>query len=104
MPALSEQRFTAAPDTDMQTPARPAHVNRKAASRVAGAESTQKYRRDVPRVIQAAIDLSGDTRSALFRYRNAPLQTLDYKTAERAATMKIALAIFILPPHKHAMM
>ncbi|OXI94189.1 hypothetical protein CFB48_35620 [Burkholderia sp. AU33647] len=57
----------------------------------------QKYRRHAPQVIQAAIDLSEDIRSALVRYLRAPLQTPDYKSAERAATMKITLAIFILP-------
>jgi hypothetical protein len=35
------------------------------------------------RVIRAATDLSGDVNRALFWYRNEPLQSFGYKTAEQ---------------------
>ncbi|MBY8610678.1 DUF2384 domain-containing protein, partial [Burkholderia arboris] len=48
-----------------------------------GSESVQKFLRDALRIIRAATDISGDVQRALFWYRNEPLPTFDYKTAEQ---------------------
>ncbi|HEM7799527.1 DUF2384 domain-containing protein [Burkholderia cenocepacia] len=81
-PIVSARRFAAALHIDMRTLARLAHVHRNTISRRPGAESVQKYLRDALRVIRAATDISGDVRSTLFWYRNEPLPTFSYKTAE----------------------
>ncbi|WP_348771938.1 DUF2384 domain-containing protein [Burkholderia sp. Tr-862] len=81
-PIVSARRFAAALHIDMRTLARLAHVHRNTISRLPGAESVQKYLRDALRVIRAATDISGDIRSTLFWYRNEPLPTFGYKTAE----------------------
>lgn len=81
-PIISARRFATALHIDMQTLARLAHVHRNIISRLPGAESVQKYLRDALRVIRAATDISGDVRSTLFWYRNEPLPTFGYKTAE----------------------
>lgn len=81
-PIVSARRFAAALHIDMQTLARLAHVHRNTITRLPGAESVQKYLRDALRVIRAATDVSGDVPSTLFWYRNEPLSTFGYKTAE----------------------
>ncbi|WP_230958699.1 MbcA/ParS/Xre antitoxin family protein, partial [Burkholderia stagnalis] len=68
--------------TVLNAGSRSAHVHRNTVSRLAGSESVQKYLRDALRVIRAATDISGDVRSTLFWYRNEPLPTFGYKTAE----------------------
>ncbi|KAG8154981.1 antitoxin Xre-like helix-turn-helix domain-containing protein [Burkholderia catarinensis] len=82
-PIISARRFAAALHIDMQTLAQLAHVHRNTVSRLAGSESVQKYLRDALRVIPSATDISGDLRSTLFWYRNEPLPTFGYKTAEQ---------------------
>lgn len=82
-PIISARRFATALHIDMQTLARLAHVHRNTVSRLAGSESVQKYLRDALRIIRAATDVSGDVQSTLFWYRNAPLPTFNYKTAEQ---------------------
>lgn len=81
-PIVSARRFASVLHIDMQTLARLAHVHRNTVNRLAGSESVQKYLRDALRVIQTATDISGDVRSTLFWYRNEPLPTFGYKTAE----------------------
>jgi len=81
-PIVSARRFAAALHIDMQTLARLAHVHRNTVSRLASSESVQKYLREAIRIIRAANDTSGDMQSTLFWYRNEPLPTFDYKTAE----------------------
>lgn len=82
-PIISARRFAAALHIDMQTLARLAHVHRNTISRLAGSESVQKFLREALRIIRAATDVSGDVQSSLFWYRNEPLPTFDYKTAEQ---------------------
>ncbi|CAB3962206.1 MULTISPECIES: antitoxin Xre-like helix-turn-helix domain-containing protein [Burkholderia] len=82
-PIVSARRFAAALHIDMQTLSRLAHVHRNTLSRLAGSESVQKFLRDTLRIIRAATDISGDVQRALFWYRNEPLPTFDYKTAEQ---------------------
>lgn len=52
-------------------------------SHLAGSDSVQKLLRDALRIIRAATDISGNVQRALFWYRNEPLPTFDYKTAEQ---------------------
>ncbi|TCW82916.1 DUF2384 domain-containing protein [Burkholderia sp. SRS-46] len=82
-PIVSARRFAAALHIDMLTLARLAHVHRNTVSRLAGSESVQKFVRDARRIIRAATDISGDVQRTLFWYRNEPLPTFDYKTAEQ---------------------
>ncbi|KVO18769.1 hypothetical protein WL51_29450 [Burkholderia ubonensis] len=82
-PIVSARRFAIALHIDMQTLARLAHVHRNTVSRLAGSESVQKFLRDALRIIRAATDISSDVQRALFWYRNEPLPTFDYKTAEQ---------------------
>ncbi|MCA8276381.1 DUF2384 domain-containing protein [Burkholderia sp. AU30280] len=82
-PIVSARRFAAALHIDMQTLARLAHVHRNTVSRLAGSESVQRFLRDALRIIRAATDISGDVQKTLFWYRNEPLPTFDYKTAEQ---------------------
>ncbi|KVT48316.1 hypothetical protein [Burkholderia ubonensis] len=82
-PIVSARRFATALHIDMQTLARLAHVHRNTVSRLASSESVQKFLRDALRIIRAATDISGDVQRTLFWYRNEPLPTFDYKTAEQ---------------------
>lgn len=83
MPIVSPRRFAAVLRIDMQTLARLAHVHRNTVSRLPGSESVQKFLRDALRTIRAATDISGDVQRTLFWYRNEPLPTFNYKTAEQ---------------------
>ncbi|WP_321928597.1 DUF2384 domain-containing protein [Burkholderia cenocepacia] len=82
-PIISARRFAIALHIDMQTLARLPHVHRNAVSRLAGSESVQKFLREALRIIRAATDISSDVQKALYWYRNDPLATFDYKTAEQ---------------------
>lgn len=45
--------------------------------------NVQKYLREAIRIIRVATDISEDVGITLFWYRNEPLPTFDYKTAEQ---------------------
>ncbi len=79
---LSPNRFSEILSIDMQTLARQARVHRNTLSRTPGSESVQRFLREVLRVLRAATDLSGNVDRAISWYRNAPLSTFDYTTAE----------------------
>ena len=81
--ALSPKRFIEVFGMDLQTLANQAHVHRNTLSHAPASESVQRFLREVLQVIRAAADLSGDIERALFWYRNEPLQSFEYKTAER---------------------
>jgi hypothetical protein len=81
--ALSPRRFSEVFSMDIQTLATQAHVHRNTISRAPASESVQRFLREALRVIRAATDLSGDVNRALFWYRNEPLQSFGYKTAEQ---------------------
>ena len=83
---LSPKRFSEALSIDIQTLAQQAHVHRNTISRAPASESVQRFLREVLRVLRAAIDLSGDMGRAIFWYRNEPLATFGYKTAEQLVT------------------
>ncbi len=82
VPALSPKRFGRALNVDLQTLAQQAHVHRNTLTRLPGSESVQRFLREALRVIRAASDVSGHVGQALFWYRNHPLPSFDYKTAE----------------------
>jgi uncharacterized protein (DUF2384 family) len=67
---------------DLQTLATQAHVHRNTLQRAPGSESVQRFLREAIRVIRAALDLNGDLERAIFWYRNMPIPTFGYKTAE----------------------
>lgn len=80
---LSPKLFAATLQMDLQTLADQAHVHRNTLTRAPGSESIQGFLRDALRILRAASDQSGDVGSALFWYRNEPLPTFGYKTAEK---------------------
>ena len=60
-----------------------AHVHRNTLSRAPASESVQRFMREALRVLRAADDLTGDVGRAIFWYRNEPLPSFNYKTAEQ---------------------
>lgn len=80
---ISPKRFSEVFSMDIQTLAAQAHVHRNTINRAPGSEGVQRFLREALRVIRAATDLSGDVDRALFWYRNEPLQSFGYKTAEQ---------------------
>lgn len=81
--ALSPKRFSDVLNIDLQTLAAQAHVHRNTISRAPAAESVQRFLREALRVLRAATDMSGDIQRAIFWYRNEPLPSFGYKTAEQ---------------------
>jgi hypothetical protein len=82
-PTLSPRRFSQVMHIDLQTLAEQAHVHRNTIARAPGSRGVQDFLREALRVIKAAVDLTGDVNKAVFWYRNEPLSTFGYKTAER---------------------
>jgi len=85
-PVLSPKRFSEVLHIDIQALAEQAHVHRNTITRAPASRAVQEFLREALRVIKAATDLNGDLRKALFWYRNEPLSTFGYKTAERLVT------------------
>lgn len=83
IPTLSPKRFSDLLSIDIQSLADQAHVHRNTISRAPESESVQKYLREALRVLRAACDISGEMKTAIFWYRNAPLPPFHYKTAEQ---------------------
>lgn len=81
-PLLSPRRYCQALHIDLQTLAEQAHVHRNTIARAPSSRAIQDYLREALRVIKAATDASGDVNKALFWYRNEPLSTFGFKTAE----------------------
>jgi uncharacterized protein (DUF2384 family) len=86
LPALSPSRFSQVMHIDLQTLAKQAHVHRNTLQRTPGSENVQRFLREAIRVIRAAIDLNGDLERTIFWYRNMPIPTFGYKTAEMLVT------------------
>lgn len=83
-PAVSPRRFGKALNVDLQTLAEQAGVHRNTIARAPSSMTVQRFLRDALRVIKAGTDVSGgDVSRALFWYRNQPLATFRYKTAEQ---------------------
>lgn len=81
-PIISPRLFASALSMDIQALASRAHVHRTTIARAAGAEKLQTFLRDAIRVLAAATDINGDLPGALFWFRNEPISTFDYQTAE----------------------
>ena len=82
-PILSPKRFSQAMHIDLQTLAGQAHVHRNTINRAPESESVQRFLREAVRVLRAATDVNKDLALAIFWYRNEPLPTFAYKTAEQ---------------------
>ena len=82
LPTLSPSRYSEVMHIDLQTLATRAHVHRNTLQRAPGSDSIQRFLREAIRVIRAALDLNGDLERAIFWYRNMPIPTFGYKTAE----------------------
>jgi uncharacterized protein (DUF2384 family) len=83
---IPPSRFSEVMHIDLQTLASQAHVHRNTLQRAPGSESVQRFLREAIRVIRAALDLNGDLERAIFWYRNIPIPTFGYKTAEMLVT------------------
>lgn len=83
MAVLSPKRFVDALGIDLHTIAAQAHVHRNTVSRSPRSESVQRFLREALRVLRAAFDLCGDIGQAIFWYRNTPLASFQYRTAEK---------------------
>jgi len=82
-PLLSPKRFSLALHIDLQTLAEQAHVHRNTISRAPASQGVQRFLREALKVIKAGCELSGDVNRTLFWYRNEPLSSFGYKTAEQ---------------------
>jgi hypothetical protein len=82
-PTLSPRRFSELLRIDLQTLAEQAHVHRNTITRAPSSRGVQDFLREALRVIKAATDLTGDVNRAVFWYRNEPLSSFGYRTAER---------------------
>jgi uncharacterized protein (DUF2384 family) len=86
LPTLSPSRYSEVMHIDLQTLASQAHVHRNTLQRAPASESVQRFLREAIRVIRAALDLNGDLERTIFWYRNMPIPTFEYKTAETLVT------------------
>jgi hypothetical protein len=82
-PILSPKRFSQILNIDLPTLAGQAHVHRNTINRAPESESVQRFLREVVRVLRAATDINKDVALAIFWYRNEPLPSFAYKTAEQ---------------------
>jgi hypothetical protein len=82
-PMRSPRRFSEALSIDLQTLADQAGVHRNTVARSPGTRAVQELMREALRVIRAASDLNGSVHDALFWYRNEPLGSFGYMSAER---------------------
>ncbi len=81
-PALSPQLFGLALQIDMQSLADQAHVHRNTLRRAPTTAAVQRHLRDAVKAIKAAYALNGNIDKALIWYRNDPIETFGFKTAE----------------------
>ncbi|MAM58918.1 MAG: DUF2384 domain-containing protein [Salinicola sp.] len=82
-PIINPRLFASALSMDIQVLASRAHVHRTTINRAEGAEKLQSFLRDAIRVLAAATDINGSFHDALFWFRNEPISTFDYQTAEQ---------------------
>jgi len=82
-PIISPRLFASALSMDIQVLASRAHVHRTTIARAEGAEKLQAFLREAIRVLAAATDINGNFHDALFWFRNEPISTFDYHTAEQ---------------------
>lgn len=83
---FSPERFLSLFSMDQQTFAQRAHVHRNTVRNAPESEKVQAYIRDAMRVLRAVTDLGTDTTKAIFWFKNDPLPTFDYQTAEEVVS------------------
>jgi len=82
-PALSPRRFVEVMHIDIRTLADHAKVHRNTVGRAPQSMALQNHMRQTLRVLAAGRDVSGDVERTIAWYRNEPLSTFEYKTAEQ---------------------
>jgi hypothetical protein len=80
--SISPKRYGQVLRLDMQTLAAKAHVHRNTITRAPETEGIQRYLRESLRVIRAAVDVAGSVEKAIFWFKNNPIPTFNYKTAQ----------------------
>jgi uncharacterized protein (DUF2384 family) len=91
--SISPKRFGLVFKVDMQTLAAQARVHRNTVRLAPDSETIQSYLRESVRVMRAAADMSGSIEKALYWFKNYPLPTFDYKTAQDLVSEKRTEAI-----------
>lgn len=92
-PSISPKRFGLVFRVDMQTLAAQARVHRNTVRLAPDTETIQSHLRDSVRVMRAAADISGSIERAIYWFKNHPLATFDYKTAQELVSEKRADAL-----------
>ncbi|CAM5459239.1 hypothetical protein SSTU70S_01119 [Stutzerimonas stutzeri] len=64
----------------------PAHVHRNTVRNAPESEKVQAYIRDSVKVLRAVTDMGTDVTNAIFWFKNEPLSTFGYKTAEEVVS------------------
>ncbi|MFC0266608.1 hypothetical protein [Kushneria aurantia] len=82
-PIINPRLFASALSMDIQVLANRAHVHRTTIARAESAEKLQAFLREAIRILAAATDINGNFQDALFWFRNEPISTFDYQTAEQ---------------------
>lgn len=82
-PLISPKIFALVFNFDIQSLATAARVHRNTVARAPESEGVQRYLRDSVRVVRAAADVSHSIEKAIFWYKNYPIPTFDYKTAQQ---------------------
>ena len=82
-PLISPKSFALVFNFDMQSLAAAAHVHRNTVTRAPESESVQRYLRESIRIVRAAADAAHSIEKAIFWYKNHPIPTFDYKTAQQ---------------------
>jgi uncharacterized protein (DUF2384 family) len=80
--AISPKRYANVMKLDLNTLADQAHVHRNTINRAPATENIQRYMRETIRVLRAATDLSGSVERAIYWFKNNPIPTFRYKTAQ----------------------
>jgi DNA-binding XRE family transcriptional regulator len=83
---FSPERFLKVFSMDQQTLALRAHVHRNTVRNAPESEKVQAYIRDSVKVLRAVTDMGTDVTNAIFWFKNEPLSTFNYKTAEEVVS------------------
>ena len=83
---FSPERFLKVFSMDQQTLALRAHVHRNTVRNAPESEKVQAYIRDSVKVLRAVTDMGTDVTNAIFWFKNEPLSTFSYKTAEEVVS------------------
>ena len=83
---FSPERFLKVFSMDQQTLALRAHVHRNTVRNAPESEKVQAYIRDSVKVLRAVTDMGTDMTNAIFWFKNEPLSTFNYKTAEEVVS------------------